>query len=127
VISRLADRPRNATAAIDPAPLLGHWINYDDTSQNISRLTIARRGDDVVLRIIGVPDIDWGETNMCPFALTVGGGEAVAFKAAYDFGFLRAHILAYLNKRLLVVDAYSTFHDNSGRSSYFVRDHFFLR
>ena len=126
MISRLADRPRNATAAIDPAPLLGHWINYDDASQNISRLTIAQRGDAVVLRIIGVPDIDWGETAVNPFALTVGGGEAVAFKAVYDFGFLRIHIVAYLNKRLLVVDAYSTFHDDSGRSSYFARDHFYL-
>ncbi|HEX7677894.1 MAG TPA: hypothetical protein VF713_07205, partial [Thermoanaerobaculia bacterium] len=77
--------------------------------------------------ITGVPDIDWGETTAHPFALTVAGGEAVAFKANYDFGFLRVAILAYLNKRLLVVDAYSTFHDESGRSSYFVRDHFYLR
>jgi hypothetical protein len=127
VISRLADRPRNATTAIDPAPLLGDWINYDVASRNIARLTIAQRSDDVILRIVGVPDIDWGETEVDPFALTVAGGEAVAFRAAYDFGFLRTAILAYLNKRLLVVDAYSTFHDDSGRSGYFARDHFYLR
>jgi hypothetical protein len=130
VISRLSDRasdgPHDA-GPIDPSPLLGDWINFDDASQNIARLTLAQRGDGVVLRIVGVLDIDWGETTACPFALTVAGGDAVAFKAAYDFDFLRVAILGYLNKRLLVVDAYSTFHDDSGRSSYFVRDHFYAR
>jgi hypothetical protein len=127
VNSRLSDRTADRAATIDPSPLLGEWTNYDDASRNIARLTLVQRGDDVVLRIIGVPDIDWGETIVYPFALTVAGGDAVAFKAGYDFGFLCIAILAYLNKRLLVVDAYGTFHDDSGRSSYFVRDHFYLR
>ena len=127
MISRLSDRAADRAETIDPSPLLGAWTNYDDASRNIARLTLAQRGDAVILNITGVPDIDWGETAVYPFALTVAGGEAVAFKAGYDFGFLRVAILAYLNKRLLVVDAYSTFHDDSGRSSYFVRDHFYLR
>src|SRR5207248_691119 len=108
-------------APIDPTPLLGEWVNYDVDSQNIAQLMIARRDDDILLHITGVPDTDWGETTLSPFALTVAGGEAVAFRAAYDFGFLHTHILAYLNKRLLVVDAYTTFHDSSARSSYFAR------
>ncbi|HEX7679207.1 MAG TPA: hypothetical protein VF713_13840 [Thermoanaerobaculia bacterium] len=127
MISRLSDRSGDRATTIDPSPLLGEWTNYDDASRNIVRLTLVQRGDAVVLRVIGVSDIDWGETTAHPFALTVAGGEAVAFKATYDFGFLRVAILAYLNKRLLVVDAYSTFHDDSGRSSYFVRDHFYLK
>jgi hypothetical protein len=127
VISRLSDHAPDRTTPIDPSPLLGEWLNYDVASRNIARLTLAQRGDDVILRITGVPDFDWGETIALPFALTVDGGEAAAFKAAYDFGFLRVAVLAYLNKRLLVVDAYSTFQDGSGRSSYFVRDHFYLR
>jgi hypothetical protein len=76
----------------------------------------------VIVNITG-----WGEAPALPFALTTAGGEAVAFCAFYDFGFARIDILAYLNKRLLVVDAYTTFHDGSARSSYFVRDHFYLR
>jgi len=127
VSSRLSDRPRDRAEPIDPAPLLGEWTNYDVASRNIASLTVEQRGGEVILRVCGVPNVDWGETTAFPFALTVAGGEAVAFKAAYDFGFLRVAILAYLNKRLLVVDAYSTFHDDSGRSSYFVRDHFYLR
>jgi len=127
VISRLSDRAPGNAAPIDPSPLLGDWVNYDVASRNIASLTITRRGEDIVLRITGIPDIDWGETTLSPFALTVAGGEAAAFRAAYDFDFARIAILAYLNKRLLVVDAYSTFHDDSARSSYFARDHFYLR
>jgi hypothetical protein len=127
VISRLSDRTADRAATIDPSPLLGQWTNYDDASRNIARLTLVQRDNAAILNITGVPDIEWGETIVYPFALTVAGGDAVAFKAGYDFGFLRIAILAYLNKRLLVVDAYSTFHDESGRSSYFVRDHFYLR
>ena len=127
MIARLSDRASDRTAPIDSSPLLGQWLNYDVTSRNICQLTLIQRGDAVILRITGVPDVDWGETPASPFALTVSGGDAVAFKAAYDFEFLRVAVLAYLNKRLLVVDAYSTFHDGSGRSSYFARDHFYLR
>lgn len=127
MISRLSDRLPDRTTPIDPSPLLGEWLNYDIASRNINQLTLTQRADAVILRITGVPDIDWGETNASPFALTVEGGEAVAFQAAYDFGFVTIAVLAYLNKRLLVVDAYSTFHDESARSSYFARDHFYLR
>ena len=86
MISRLSDQPRDRTGPIDPWTLLGEWTNYDDASANIARLTLVQRGDEVVLRITGVPDIDWGETVAQPFALTVAGGEAAAFKAGYDDG-----------------------------------------
>jgi len=122
VIARLSDRPSGTVTPIDPSTLLGDWINYDVTSRNIAGLTISRRSEDVLLSID-----DWGETTALPFSLTNAGGEAAAFRAAYDFGFARIAILAYLNKRLLVVDAYTTFHDDSGRSNYFARDHFWLR
>ena len=122
MIARLSDRPSGTVAPIDPSPLLGDWINYDTTTRNIASLTISRRSEDVLLRID-----DWGETTALPFSLTTAGGEAGAFRAAYHFGFARIAILAYLNKRLLVVDAYTTFHDDSGRSNYFARDHFWMR
>jgi len=121
VNSRLSDRAPDHVQPIDPAPLLGDWINYDADSRNITSLTISSR-EDLIVNITG-----WGEVTASPFALTTAGGEAVAFRAAYDFGFAKIAILAYLNKRLLVVDAYTTFHDDSERSNYFVRDHFYLR
>jgi hypothetical protein len=127
VIARVSDRPSGTATPIDSAPLLGDWMNYDLSTRNIAALTITRRGDHVILRITGAPDVDWGEAAVEPFSLTTAGGEAAAFRASYDFDFARIAILAYLNKRLLVVDAYTIFHDDSGRSNYFARDHFYLR
>ncbi|MEA2327162.1 MAG: hypothetical protein QOE68_2121 [Thermoanaerobaculia bacterium] len=127
MIARLSDRAAITVTPIDPSPLLGQWINYDTSSRSIAGLTIAQRGEIVILRITGAPDVDWGETSIDPYSLTTAGGEAAAFRAGYDFKFARIAILAYLNKRLLVVDAYTTFHDDSGRSNYFARDHFWLR
>jgi len=127
VIPRLSDRPSAIATPIDPAPLLGDWINYDTSSRNIAAVSISQRDRDVILRITGVPDVDWGETALEPFSLTAAGGEAAAFRATYDFDFAQIAILAYLNKRLLVVDAYTIFHDGSGRSNYFARDHFWVR
>ena len=126
MISRLSDRAIGTVMPIDPAPLIGDWINYDRDSGNIVRLMLAPGDSGLVLRVFGAPEIDWGETLAHPFSLTVAGGAAVAFQAAYDFDFLRTAILGYLNKRLLVVDAYSTFHDGSGRANYFVRAHFYI-
>jgi len=126
VIARLSDRPAGTVTPIDPATLLGDWINYDTSSRNIAALTIAQRGEAIIVRITGAPDIDWGEAALEPFSLTTAGGEAAAFRAAYDFDFARISVLAYLNKRLLVVDAYTIFDDGSGRSNYFARDHFWL-
>jgi hypothetical protein len=127
VITRLSDRPAGTVTPIDPATLLGDWINYDTSSRNIAGLTIARSGEAIILRITGAPDIDWGEIPIEPFGFSTAGGESAAFRAAYDFGFAQIDVLGYLNKRLLVVDAYTTFHDESGRSNYFARDHFWLR
>jgi len=127
VIARLSDRPAASVTPVDAATLLGDWINYDLSSRNIAGLTIAQRGEAVILRVTGAPADDWGETFIEPFPLTTAGGEAAAFRAAYDFDFARVAILAYLNKRLLVVDAYTTFQDDSGRSNYFARDHFWSR
>lgn len=121
MIARLSDRPSGTVTPIDPCTLLGDWINYDTSSRNIASLTIARRSEDLALSIDS-----WGETTALPFSLTTAGGEATAFRATFDFSFARVAILAYLNKRLLVVDAYTTFHDDSGRSNYFSRDHFWL-
>jgi len=53
-----------------------------------------------------------------------GWRKAVPFRSA---SVVKAMLLAaYLNKRLLVVDAYSTFTDGSGRANYFQRDHLYL-
>lgn len=130
-ITRARDRLVGATpnALVDPSTLVGTWLNYDPSSRGIFRVIIAGERGALSVRIFGSGDpspIDWGETPADAFAGDVASEEAVGFKAFYALESLRTMLLSYLNNRLLVVDAYTTFHDGSGRSSYFSRDHFYL-
>jgi len=114
---------------VDLSPLTGTWVNFDTASTGIHHLEIADRNDRLIVRIWGTgrPDPhDWGEAVAEPFTDGVGLHAAVAFRAVYDLGFARVMIACYLNKRLLVVDAYTVFQDGSGRSPYFQRDHFYI-
>lgn len=113
---------------IDLRPLVGVWVNYDEGSTGITRVEINDWEGSPTVRVFGAgpPPTDWGEVVGAAFTDGVGVYEAVAFSASYDLGFVNVFLAGYLNTRLLVVDAYSTFADSSGRASYFQRDHFYL-
>jgi hypothetical protein len=133
-VTRDRDRPRApslgaAVPLIDPSLLLGRWVNFDKPSRGVRELVLAQSKEGLTVRIFGVSPgapIDWGESPAAPFTDGVDLQAAVGFSAHYDFGYLRTLVAAYLNKRLLVVDTYNTFHDDTGRSSYFSRDHFYI-
>lgn len=114
---------------VDLRPLLGGWVNYNEHSTGIDRVYVTDWEGTPVVRVFGAArpgPIDWGEVAGAAFADGVGGMQAVGFSAHYDLEFAKVLLAAYLNKRLLVVDAYSTFTDGSGRANYFQRDHFYL-
>ena len=132
-ITRVRDRPGPGALSlvlpINLRPLLGSWVNYDKNSTGIQRLEIDDWEGSPIVRVFGAgqPDlIDWGEVAGAAFADGVDGQTAVAFTAGYHLDFAHVLLAAYLNKRLLVVDAYATFTDNSGRANYFQRDHLYL-
>jgi hypothetical protein len=129
--SRRMDQFENAAQArspIDPSPLLGTWINFDKTTRGTARVILSRHGDELQLHTFGAgsPEThDWGTVPATAFAGSVSASRAVGFRAHYDFGFLETMVAAYLNQRLLVFDTYNQFRDGSGRSPYFLRDHFY--
>lgn len=115
---------------VDLAPLTGTWVNFDEGTTGIVRLEIQVRDGELRVRAwgSGAPAAhDWGEVAGEPFTDGVALRTAVAFRARCDLGFARVMLACYLNKRLLVVDAYSSFVDGSGRASCFQRDHFYIR
>lgn len=115
--------------AIGVSPLTGTWINFDRNTRGIIRIVLTGEAGKLRVWTFGAcsPEpCDWGTVPAEAFAESVSASEAVGFRAFYDFGFLETMLAAYLNKRLLVVDAYNQFKDGSGRSQYFLRDHFYL-
>lgn len=126
-ISRRRDLPEagpRSLGAVDLSPLVGTWVNFDAASRGIARLELADRDGELTVRVFGIEN--WGEIPAFPFTDGVGLRAAVAFNAFYDFGSWTVTLACYLNKRLLVVDAYTRFQDGSGRSAYFARDHFYI-
>jgi hypothetical protein len=133
MVTRARDQPPlggiGLVLPIDLRPLRGRWVNYNEQSTGIHRLEIDDWEGTPVVRVFGAGrsgPIDWGEVAGAAFTDGVTGHEAVAFTADYHLEFATVLLAGYLNKRLLVVDAYSTFTDGSGRAPYFQRDHFFL-
>ena len=133
--TRVRDRPVPGAGSpglnlpINLDPLLGVWVNYNEGSTGINRVEISNWEGLPTVRAFGAgrpTPIDWGEVAGAAFAEGVDGHEAVGFSASYDLSFASVLLAAYLNKRLLVVDAYTTFTDRSGRAAYFQRDHFYL-
>lgn len=130
--TRVRDRlngSRPATRRVDLAPLLGGWLNYDATATGIARVDIGDRNGALTVRAFGAngPEpVDWGEAFGAAYSGGVGDTEAIGFTADHNTGFARVLLAAYLNKRLLVIDAYTIFTDESGRANYFQRDHFYL-
>src|SRR2546423_4610888 len=107
---------------IDLRPLLGGWVNYDETSTGINRVYIDDWEGTPTVRVFGASrptPIDWGEVAGAAFADGVGGHQAVGFTASYDLDFAQVLLAGYLNKRLLVLDAYSMVTDGRGRANYF--------
>jgi hypothetical protein len=113
---------------IDPSPLVGIWHSTNKATRGIIKLILSDHDGIFTVQAFGAWEsshIDWGEVQGQAFAGGVGLVESVGFKAFYDFGFLQTVVAAYLNKRILVVDTYNTFNDDSGRFNYFFRDHFY--
>lgn len=120
--------PANNGLTISLAPLTGVWNSTNEETRGIVKLILSDNDGILLVQCFGAggpSSVDWGTIHGEAFAGTVGTTDSVGFKASYDFGFLQTRVAAYLNKRILVVDTYNTFVDNSGRANYFMRDHFY--
>jgi hypothetical protein len=126
------DRPPPGVAlaaAVDPAPLLGAWRSFDPDTRGVVALEVEAAGAGLVVRVTGAWEgggRPWGAAAAQPFAAAgFAAPGAVAFHARYDFGDVDTLLAAYLNLRLLVVDAFTRYRDGSGRAPVWSRDHLF--
>ncbi len=113
---------------VDATPLLGAWTNTNAASTQIAAGCIQVAARRPMLSVWGVAlprAVDWGEV---PIRRLYRGSpatpQAAAFEAQFEFGSMTALLEANLSKGLLIIACLKTFHDGSGRSSYFVREFF---
>jgi hypothetical protein len=112
-------------AGIDPGPLLGDWVNYDRNTTGIGTLAIRRRSGGIGVSVLDAGPLwppEVGETTGSAFAGSAGEMAATGFTARFGPAGLDVLLAAYLNLRLLVVDAYAV---RPGAANHFHRDHFY--
>lgn len=104
----------------------GKWLNTNSESLGITRVISSIRDEALRLQPFGASAeglCNWGEVKVGQvYADSVSSGRAMAFTTIYDFGFMQSHLQANVNLGLLVLAAFNTFRDGSGRSNYFSRE-----
>lgn len=118
---------KQSNRVIHPSALVGNWVNTDQATRGIIRLSLSSQDGVFKVQAFGACSpvaCDWGVVAGEIYSDGIDSEMAVGFQAFYKFQFMETMLAAYLNKRILVVDSYSRFTDGSGRSRYFSRDHF---
>jgi len=112
---------------IDPAALIGRWINSNPDTNSIARINITESNGQLQLQVFAVGPhglIDWGTATADVFASGPASRTGAGFMCTYDFGFAEARFLAMIMKGLLVLAQFHTFKDDSNRAGYFLREYF---
>jgi hypothetical protein len=114
--------------ALLPACLLGTWLNTNNVTRGILKAVLSERAREVVVRIVGscFPEpCDWGEVSASVFSADPRSGEAMAWSAFCDFGFMETQLQAHIRQGVLIIAKFDRFKDESGRSNYFSKEFFY--
>lgn len=128
-LTMAADAKQMAGAKADIAPLLGDWVNSKPGTDHIARVSVSERDGELVIRVYGsaVAEpgelVDWGEAGATPYVVT-GGTEVAGFHARYEIGSVHTALAANEKLGILVIQSYTSFHDDSGRLSHYSREFF---
>ena len=120
--------PKSRT--VDPAKLVGRWVNTNYETRGISELTVAHDGRKFSVSLVAVGadgPIEWPRTDTEDFANLEeeGGQRAVALIVNFNFGFMTTEMQIRVNKGVLVIVLFNEFLDSSGRSNYVAREFFY--
>jgi hypothetical protein len=117
-VSRDRDRSQDtARARVDPAPMIGRWVNFDREAPDITGVTVRADGDRLAI-VIDQADRggirQWPALPAIAMAERTSGGPAIGFLAMGDLfpeqgnGPHGGALCAYLNRGLLTIDTYTT-------------------
>ena len=112
----------------NPASLLGRWLNTNRDTRGISECVVAQDDEGITVSITAVDEpVRWpiARTTVLANLEEEAGQRTVALLAKFDLGDRTADTHVRVNKGVLVIVLYFTFHDDSGRSNYLNREFFY--
>src|ERR1044071_190637 len=114
----------------NPASLSGRWLNTNRDTRGISECTVTQDGEGITVSITAVGDnepVRWPVARATILANLEeeAGQRTIALLAKFNLGYMIADTHVRVNKGVLVIVLYVTFHDDSGRSNYLNREFFY--
>ena len=114
----------------NPASVLGRWLNTNRDTGGIAECVIAQDKDGINVNITTVGDkepVPWPRAHAKVLANLEeeAGQRTIALMATFNLGYMTAETHIRVNKGVLVIVLYITFHDDSGRSNYLNREFFY--
>jgi hypothetical protein len=112
-------------AAVASAPLVGTWNNVNPATRDVVKVVIAAAGSGIKVDAFGAcspTPCNWGSVAGLAYAANVSSSPAVAFSAQYKFSFSQVILVGHLQGKNLIIETFTHFTDNSGRSDYYSTD-----
>jgi hypothetical protein len=106
---------------VDVSRLVGTWFGIKLDENRIAKLVITEENGRLLIHPYGSPDSefpDWGETEATPH-VDSGSTTATGFQAHCRLGGVRVEFVVVENQGVLLVQNFTSFHDDSGRTSEF--------
>ncbi|NEO95340.1 MAG: hypothetical protein F6K56_36200 [Moorea sp. SIO3G5] len=112
----------DSNSQIDSSAILGTWINSNQQTQWIKKITITQQGEQVFINVYGVnsPE-DWGKVEITTYVDNIG---ETAFSAQYNLDGMEPLLAANTNKGLCVIAAFIKF-KNGDRPNFLCREFYY--
>lgn len=107
--------------------VLGRWLNTNRATRGIAACVVAQDEQGITVNITGVNE-KWPAARATVLANLEeeAGQRTIALLATFEFGYMTAETHIRVNKGVLVIVLYVTFHDDSHGSNYLNREFFYL-
>lgn len=121
-----ADMKQARDTRVDVSPLVGTWFGIKLDENHIAKLLITEQDGTLLIHPYGSPDSelsDWGQVEATPY-VDSGSTTASGFQAKCRLGAMRVEFVAVDNQGVLLVQTFTSFHDDSGRTSEFAKAYY---